>query len=647
MRLRVIGHGDGKVYFYGEGDALKLYGYDLKTRHFIGEGTIQGTTPTAMVYAPGLTRVFVGDGQGQIRAYGPDLRPVAGTFATTPMAVRGLAAAGTYLVAQDDSGAWASHHVFDGTGKRVMSEEWNHPLTQWAWDANSNRLYYFRDGMSPNDLMYERIDPTTGRIVERGESPYHGSYNIQGPIRVSSDGSKVLLGSGDVYAAPALTWSGRVPVEFQDADWLSNGELAVVANDRLTRYDVRRTKVEELTLGNGQLLAMVKDSGKTVLVVKRSDRLDFVDYEPSDDSDKDGYANAIDKFPLDRTAAVDTDNDGYPDAFLPGFTQADSPTGLKLDHYPQDAACYALEQGDGRKCNPLLYAPAPGALQAMTDAQGQVLLFAADRDRLYRWSPQTRTWLSPLAVGQVDGAGRRLLPKKAAYSSTHRRIYLGYENGQITAMDTVDGATERAWAQVALPVLGVAAVGEHVMAVDASGAWATHYVFDASGKLTDSKEWNYVSEHFEWAPTQSRVYFFRDGTSPNDLHYERISAAGKIVESGETPYHGEVWFTGPIRVSQGGARIALGTGDVYSTVDLRVVAQLGGPLTDLQWLSDESLVSVGTEGGCRLTRHNSSLALSAQQSCNGQPQALARVGDSLWLMSWVQGQLVFSQVSFP
>ena len=48
--------------------------------------------------------------------------------------------------------------------------------------------------------------------------------------------------------------------------------------------------------------------------------------------------------------------------------------------------------------------------------------------------------------------------------------------------------------------------------------------------ITDSAEWNYYSRDYAWDPVTSRVYFFRDNCSPNDLHYEVIDqATGQIT----------------------------------------------------------------------------------------------------------------------
>jgi hypothetical protein len=49
------------------------------------------------------------------------------------------------------------------------------------------------------------------------------------------------------------------------------------------------------------------------------------------DQDGDGVMDDVDAFPLDLAASVDTDGDGYPDDWNPGYTAADSTTGLVLD----------------------------------------------------------------------------------------------------------------------------------------------------------------------------------------------------------------------------------------------------------------------------------------------------------------------------
>ena len=80
----------------------------------------------------------------------------------------------------------------------------------------------------------------------------------------------------------------------------------------------------------------------------------------SEDRDGDGVADEYDDFPNDAAAALDSDGDGQPDAWLDGKTAADSTTGLSLDNdddndgvvdaedlFPKDARDFKDSDNDG------------------------------------------------------------------------------------------------------------------------------------------------------------------------------------------------------------------------------------------------------------------------------------------------------------
>ncbi len=54
------------------------------------------------------------------------------------------------------------------------------------------------------------------------------------------------------------------------------------------------------------------------------------------DGDGDGLGDAIDAYPDDPAASLDSDGDGHPDEWNEGMTETDSTTGLRLDIYPDD-----------------------------------------------------------------------------------------------------------------------------------------------------------------------------------------------------------------------------------------------------------------------------------------------------------------------
>lgn len=645
-RLKVVGNAAGKIFFSAEGDALMLYAYDLKTQHFIGRTTIKGFTPAAFAYSPDHGRLYVGDTHGGIHAYSEALVENNTVFAAVGSPVSGMVAAGKYLLVQ----ALGTHSVLDKNGKLTDKEDWRSYSSYYEWAPNQERLYFFRDGTSPNDLMFEDIEQITGTVTLSGDSPYHGDYVIKGPIKANKSGSRVLLGSGDIYADAELNWSGKVPVSIVDAMWLEDDQLLITSPDsrgtRLHRYSSDLVKLEELVV-DGEVLAMAQQGESSFLIVKKADHIEISPFVPSDDTDGDGVGNLQDKFPTDKTAAVDSDNDGYPDAWLNGFTAADSESGLALDAYPLDASCHAMAQGDGVRCSPALSIPSGAPDRVFSDNQGTVFLYSSTAGLMYRWSESAGIFLSPLAVGQPTNNGT-IRPLSVTHSPAHGRIYLGYSTGQITYIALTGDSRESPFVAAAAAVRGLAAAGNFVLAQDESGAWATHSIFDKTGKLTDQRDWNAYSSAYDWAPNQNRVYFMRDDTSPNDLMFEEINpTTGAISASGESPYHGDYMVRGPVRVSLGGGRIALGSGNIYSTSDLTVVHSLGLDLVDMRWLDDGSLATLTLNGpDSRLRLYSSAFAIRHEQVVPGAPVAVIKLSNGVVVFTLVNGQTQATRVAF-
>lgn len=66
---------------------------------------------------------------------------------------------------------------------------------------------------------------------------------------------------------------------------------------------------------------------------------------PWTDVDEDGVSGPLDKFPLDPSAYLDNDNDGYPDSFFPGYVRMLD--GKRLDQFLGNAAEHTDSDGDG------------------------------------------------------------------------------------------------------------------------------------------------------------------------------------------------------------------------------------------------------------------------------------------------------------
>jgi hypothetical protein len=200
-------------------------------------------------------------------------------------------------------------------------------------------VYFFRDDTSPNDLHFEVIDQNTGKIASAGETPYHGDYSIQPPIRVTADGELVLLGSGDIYRENGLTWAATLGKSIQDANWRDDALVDVDTTDRVEIRDLTTRAVLGSYQYLGQPIALVFGTTDAYLlhVVNNTTtflKLPFNDqdhdtvpkwweqlYGLSDsnaadaagDLDSDGLSNADEYAHHTSPTSSDTDSDGLTD----------------------------------------------------------------------------------------------------------------------------------------------------------------------------------------------------------------------------------------------------------------------------------------------------------------------------------------------
>jgi len=598
-----------------------------------------------MAYSATTHRLYLGYDTGLITQIDLSTGVAEAPFAKTPLATNGLATAGPIVVASDFSGAWDTHYTFLPDGTRVSAVDWNRYSREYAWSPVRNRLYFFRDDTSPNDLHWESIDPVTGKITGAGESPYHGDFVIRPPIRVSQDGTRVLLGSGDLYDAVTIEMKGSLVVDPDDALWLADGGL-VTLRESPNGQTLLEQWTPDLRLYNtasyaGTPLRVFEHGGEFVVVTEQAGKPAFHGYVPSDDADGDGVVNHVDAFPMDPAASLDSDGDGYPDAWNPGKGPADSTTGLTaLDAFPLDSACQLPEQalpGDPSRCDIAAAIPAyqPSPQQMLSDRDGVVYLLSSADDRIFRWSIGTGEHLNPIPTG--DGV------QEMAYSAATHRLYLGYSSGAITQIDLAMGPAETPFATTPLGPNGLATAGPIVVASDYSGAWDTHYTFLPDGTRVSAVDWNYYSREYAWSPVRNRLYFFRDDTSPNDLQWESIDpATGKITGAGESPYHGDFVIRPPIRVSQDGSRVLLGSGDLYDAVTIEMKGSLVVDPDDALWLADGGLVTLRPgPSGTRLERWSAGLALYEFQDYPGTPLRVFEHGGGFVVVTELAGKPAF------
>lgn len=167
-------------------------------------------------------------------------------FLNLPMRPIGMAAAGSYLLTVDDSGAWCTHRTFNNSGVQMDAEDWNYYSTEYIWSPVQQKMYFFRDDTSPNDILWEELNADgtkytipIGAIGTKLDSPLHTSTGFTHPIRLSKDQSTILLGSGMMHDAVTLArLSPTIPNTFTDAAWRGNGVTTLRTISGLSQYQL-------------------------------------------------------------------------------------------------------------------------------------------------------------------------------------------------------------------------------------------------------------------------------------------------------------------------------------------------------------------------------------------------------------------------
>jgi hypothetical protein len=138
----------------------------------------------------------------------------------------------------------------------------------------------------------------------------------------------------------------------------------------------------------------------------------------------------------------------------------------------------------GLPVNPVGLGYTPDA--TFLDKNGVLYLLSKAQQSLFRLDTTNQTYLATIPlVGS---------PSYVAYSAVNHKIYLAYSSGLIRQIDlSSTNYIETPFANLPSAPMGLSTADAYVFAVDGSGAWGTHYTFDASGTLVDSVDWNYYS----------------------------------------------------------------------------------------------------------------------------------------------------------
>lgn len=210
--------------------------------------------PQFATYSPENDLFYLAYESGELTQLEPDAQLVERPFAQLSNAIQGLASVGRFVFVLSQSSSILSSSLFGPDG-RLLSSTSGVFSTNYVWSEAIRRLFFFRDKLSPNDLLSQHID-SNGEFGATMDSPYHGEIRTLYPIRVRPDGQVLILGSGEIFDALTLRSINSLPTDILDATWRGR-----------TLYTIREfaenTQLEQWSESFAPI-AMARFSGKPV-----------------------------------------------------------------------------------------------------------------------------------------------------------------------------------------------------------------------------------------------------------------------------------------------------------------------------------------------------------------------------------------------
>jgi hypothetical protein len=520
---------DGNIYFY-EKTQNKIIIYNLITSSFseVNVKISESETLNKISYSSAHKRLYLGFSTGRITYLDSDDQQIK-EFATMAESVDGLSTVGDFLLVQDHSGAWESHYIFDINGNQTDWKDWNHYSNFYAWNEALERVYFFKDTTSPNDLVFEEINQETGKIIDSGETPYHGDYNISGPILISPDGLHVFIGAGDIYNATSLIYEHSIGMVVDDAIWSqSTGLIGLRQNKEhvsLTRFNNDYSIVEQVEIP-GTLIQAFEQNEKVVILVNNKDQLEFIEYVVNDDLDGDTIPNISDAFPNDISASVDSDNDGYPDIWNEGYAQVDSSTGLIIDAFPQDFICQLVEHADNEVCNINGRVSVISVDRVYTFDNINYSL-STDKSILNRWDSTSKSYLNPITLNHNE-----LMGKPLAMAKDHNdTLLVGYDSGILYRYSANGLGQPELVKAFSAAIHEVFVTKNHYLIVTGTGSYYRDYfIVDRDGNITDKNNNGRYSNDYKFMNESQSFYWFNN-TYSDSLNSSIINDDSGLFEN--------------------------------------------------------------------------------------------------------------------
>lgn len=601
---------DGILYLLSKAHS-SLFRWDTENQTYLDTIALPESC-ALVVYSPKLDRLYLSTAGRKIyRIDLSDTNPIAEHHFNTPQTINKMIPMGDDLMVLRN-GSWEDQWIHDKDGALLKT-----PVSCCYDD-----YHYFDETKS---LLYKENSalPYEGQGVLGEAVQVSTQYDFK-PIAFSKDGQLAVVGNGLIFGLTVKEQVNTISNDIWDAVWSDAKTLFTIQKPANT-WELGPTTTlqqwnENFALGksvelDGTFDALHINGDQIILVVsvdgiptfnQFDDQLDVappssisapqlevtqftasaaalswndvhgeLDYRLERKAGANGTWEQIATIPFNTTRYIDrTIATGNIYQYRIQATNGD----LKSDY--SNAAEADLDVEAGTPLNPaLVTVTVDDAFIALDD---KIYILSKANNNIFVWSPKTQTWLTSIPL---EGT-----PRNWTYSANNNAIYTAYENGVIRSIGiAATSPVELPFAEYPdTPINSIHAIGDHVLvsldnyaglrSLDAVGFEAAQIPHYHYGERMGDAQWN---------ETLRRLYHFRHGTSPNDIHYIEFDQDGNRKASNDSPYHSSEGMQDPLRIHPNGSIIILGSGWIFNASNLEKIDELGESLIDASWIGGQ------------------------------------------------------------
>jgi len=577
------------------------------------------TRLVSLIYSKTHQRLYAGFDNGVVASIDPQSRATNNVF-TLPEPVVSLSEAGNFIVVHGDQFSSTTVLLRDD-GSTVPARSLSNTREFRIWSEYRGRLI----SEFGTRLRSYDVDQTSGALSNYMSSPGGGSWSqVRAPYVLSPDGTQLLSADGVLSSTQTLEQLAQPFIASVDhLLWdIADGVITLIQSENsvlLHRYAADYSVIDQETYP-GEALGLYAISGRYYVLTRSVNGVEAHVYIPSTDSDGDQVDNDSDAFPFDPAASVDSDRDGAPDQWNTGYSTVDSTTFLQLDSYPLDPACIDADEGIGNQCDYSRLIPDIAPNQLAMDSNGVIYLLYSSTNLLYRWDLSVQDYLTPVRVGTGHPTAPQM-PDLMEYSPAHHRLYFGYGSGRVSELSLgLDSIGENALLALSDSIEALSDAGDHLLAVTGARAYEKYQYFDANAQLTGNSDRNGVGYDYLWKEASRRLFYVERRSG---LFYQQLSAAGAVVEKGNTAHQNGYRFQPPLVLSPDGDSVVFGSGEYFDSETLQPQGRITREFTHGAFLPDGRLaVLTPVSGEIELAYYDADL-LPLLNSVNLPGNALA------------------------